>query len=205
LTPGRLLTIVASKQHQDSGSYEQGGAVSASNATPEAPGVYRDGKNLVVMRGAQLPLICVRCGQPATGGLLLRKLYWHERWIYLLLLPGVIWYAIAALMVRKTMDLAIPLCAQHRFRYQQLRLAAIFMMIGGGIIVIVSFFVPADYLAYPIFAFMGLLLAGLITWLTAGVFLRPKFIDTSLGVFSGPGEQFLAQLPPKPQAMPTLG
>ena len=104
----------------------------------------------------------------------------------------VIWYVIAALIVRKTMDLAIPLCAQHRFRYQHLRLAAILMMIGGGIIVIISFFVPADYLAYAIFTFMGLLLVALVTWLAAGVFLRPKFIDASLGVFGGPGEQFLA-------------
>ncbi len=179
--------------------------MTASNAAPAPAGVYRDGKNLIVMRGAQLPLICVRCGQPATGGLLLRKLYWHERWIYLLLIPGVIWYIIAALMVRKTMDLAVPLCVQHRYRFQQLRRAAIGMAICGGILVIISFFIPADYLAYPIFAFMGLLLAGLITWLTAGVFLRPKFIDASLGVFSGPGEQFLAQLRPKPQSMPSLG
>lgn len=179
--------------------------MTASDAAPASAGVYRDGKNLIVMRGAELPPICFRCGQAATGGFVRTKAYWHERWIYLLLIPGVIWYLIAALFVRKRMDLGIPLCVQHRFRYQQLRWASILMLIGGGILVIISFFVPADYLAYPIFAFMGLLVGGLVTWLTAGVFLRPKFIDTSLGVFSGPGEQFLAQLPSKPQSMPVLG
>ncbi|HUJ81274.1 MAG TPA: hypothetical protein VLW83_05295, partial [Candidatus Acidoferrales bacterium] len=78
----------------------------ASTAASAASGVYRDGKNLVVTRGAEVPPICVRCGEAATGGLLLKKFYWHEPWVYLLLLPGVIWYIIAALIVRKRMDLA---------------------------------------------------------------------------------------------------
>jgi hypothetical protein len=173
----------------------------ACNAAPASARVYRDGKNLIVMRGAELPLICARCGHPATGGLLLKKFYWHERWLYLLLLPGVIWYAIAALLVRKRMDLAIPLCVQHRHRYQLLRRAAISMMVGGGIFVIVSFLVSADNLIYPMLACFALLLAGVITWLVAGLFLVPKYIDAALGVFSGPGEQFLAQLPPKPPSL----
>ena len=99
------------------------------------------------------------------------------------------------------MDLDIPLCVEHRFRHQQLRLTAILMMIGSSIFVIVSFFVSADYLIYPMLTFFVLLLAGFITWLVAGLFLTPKFIDASLGVFSGPGEGFLAQLPPKPQSL----
>jgi len=175
--------------------------MTASNAAPVSAGLYRDGKNLIVMRGAELPLICVRCGQPATGGLLRKKFYWHERWIYLLLLPGVIWYVIAALFVRKRMDLGIPLCVQHRYRYQQLRRAAILMMVGSGVFVIASFFVSADYLIYPMLACFVLLLAGFITWLVAGLFLAPKYMDAALGVFSGPGEQFLAQLAPKPPSL----
>jgi hypothetical protein len=173
----------------------------ASNAAPASTGVYRDGKNLIVMRGAELPPICIRCGHAATGGFLHRKAYWHERWLYLLLIPGVIWYAIAALFVRKRMDLAVPLCVQHRYRYLQLRRAAIAMMIAGGIFVIVSFFVSADDLIYPMLACFVLLLAGVITWLVAGLFLTPKFIDAALGVFSGPGEQFLAQIPLKPESL----
>src|SRR5580704_6198649 len=176
----------------------------ASNATAATTGIYRDAKNLIVTRGAELPLICVRCGQPATGGRLLKKFYWHERWIFLLLIPGIIWYVIAALLIRKRMDLAVPLCAEHRMRYQNMRLASILMMIGSSIFVIASFFVSADNLIYPMLAFFLLLLAGFITWLVAGLFLTPKFMDSSIGVFSGPGEQFLAQLPPKPESMPAF-
>jgi hypothetical protein len=176
----------------------------ASNATAATTGIYRDAKNLIVTRGAELPLICVRCGQPATGGRLLKKFYWHERWIFLLLIPGIIWYVIAALLIRKRMDLAVPLCAEHRMRYQNMRLASILMMIGSSIFVIASFFVSADNLIYPTLAFFLLLLAGFITWLVAGLFLTPKFMDSSIGVFSGPGEQFLAQLPPKPGSMPAF-
>lgn len=176
----------------------------ASKATAATTGIYRDAKNLIVTRGAELPLICVRCGQPATGGRLLKKFYWHERWIFLLLIPGIIWYVIAALLIRKRMDLAVPLCAEHRMRYQNMRLASILMMIGSSIFVIASFFVSADNLIYPMLAFFLLLLAGFITWLVAGLFLTPKFMDSSIGVFSGPGEQFLAQLPPKPGSMPAF-
>ena len=176
----------------------------ASKATAATTGIYRDAKNLIVTRGAELPLICVRCGQPATGGRLLKKFYWHERWIFLLLIPGIIWYVIAALLIRKRMDLAVPLCAEHRMRYQNMRLASILMMIGSSIFVIASFFVSADDLIYPMLAFFLLLLAGFITWLVAGLFLTPKFMDSSIGVFSGPGEQFLAQLPPKPGSMPAF-
>jgi hypothetical protein len=172
----------------------------ASPAGPATAGIYRDGKNLVVTRGAELPPICIRCGQAATGGFLRKKIYWHEPWLYILLLPGVIWYIIAALIVRKRMDLAIPLCGEHKMRYQRIRLAAILMAIGSSIFVIISFFLPADYLAYAIFAFFGLLLAALITWLIAGLLLRPKLIDASRGVFSGASEDFLSQLPPNPQS-----
>ena len=148
-------------------------------------------------QGAQLPLACIKCGQSATGGLLLKKFYWHERWVYFLLLPGVIWYIIAALMLRRKMDLGIPLCAEHRIRYQWLRQASILMMIASGIFVIISFFVPRDYLAYAIFSFFGLLIAGFVTWLISGLFLRPILIDKSLGIFRGANERFLAQFPPK--------
>jgi hypothetical protein len=173
----------------------------AFNAAPATARIYRDGKNVIVMRGAELPLICLRCGQPATGGLLRKKFYWHERWLFILVLPGIIFYVIAALILGKRMDLAIPLCDEHKLRYQRQRLAAIVMMIGSSIFVIVSFFVSADYLIYPMLAFFLLLLAGVITWLVAGLFLTPKFIDAMLGVFSGPGERFLEQLPPKPQSL----
>jgi hypothetical protein len=179
--------------------------VSASNAAPTPAAIFRDGKDLVVAQGAQLPLACIRCGQAATGGLLRKKFYRHERWVYFLLLPGVIWYIIAAYMVRKRMDLAIPLCAEHRIRFQWLRQAAILMMIGSTIFVIISFFLPPDYLAYAIFSFFGLLLIGLVTWLIAGQFLRPIFINQSLGIFRGANEHFLAQLPPKPPSLAALG
>jgi len=177
----------------------------ASTAAPAAAGVYRDGKNLIVTRGAEVPPICIRCGEVATGGQLLKKFYWHEPWVYILLLPGVIWYIIAALIVRKRMDLAIPLCAQHRMRFQWLRMAAILMMIGSSIFVIISFFLPPDYLAYAVFSFFGLLLIGFVTWLVAGQLLRPKLINESLGVFRGAGEHFLAQLPQKPPSLAALG
>lgn len=179
--------------------------MSASNPAPAPVAIYRDGKDIIVARGAQLPPACIKCGQPATGGLLLKKFYWHERWVYFLLLPGVIWYIIAAYVVRKRMDLAIPLCGEHRIRHQWLRQAAILMMIASSIFVIISFFLPPDYLAYAIFSFFGLLLAGFITWLIAGQFLRPMLINESLGIFRGAGERFLAQLPQKPPSLAPLG
>lgn len=74
----------------------------------------RDGKLLVVRKGAIFPDRCVRCNAPAEGYRLRRNLFYHNRLIYLILLFNLIVYVIVALIVRKTAQFEIPLCPVHR-------------------------------------------------------------------------------------------
>lgn len=64
---------------------------------------------------AVLPPRCVRCNQPASKRLL-RRLYWHHPALYLLLLVGLCFYLIPALIVRKKAVVEIGLCDRHHKR-----------------------------------------------------------------------------------------
>lgn len=64
-------------------------------------GVWRQGPLLVVRKGADLPARCIKSNEP-TDQVWKRTLYWHHPAIYLAILPGVIFYVILALALRKT-------------------------------------------------------------------------------------------------------
>src|SRR5947209_12297282 len=71
-------------------------------AADQAPdGLWRDGKTLVVHKGASLPDRCIKCNEPAEGLSLNRKLVWHQPWLYLLIIPSIWIYAVVALIVRQ--------------------------------------------------------------------------------------------------------
>lgn len=88
---------------------------SLSPANPE--GIWRDGKILVLTPGSVLPPRCVKCNAPAVQPQRKRKIYWHQPWIYLLVLLNVLIYLIVALIVRKQATVAPGLCPTHRRRY----------------------------------------------------------------------------------------
>ncbi len=89
-----------------------------------APGAYpiaRDGQRLIIaaaMPGQTIPLPppCVKCGAPANGKPVDKNFSWHHPALYLLILAGVLVYAIVAVIVRKSVRLRVPLCAQHAQR-----------------------------------------------------------------------------------------
>ena len=76
-------------------------------------GIWRDGKRLVMWKGATLPDRCVRCNAPANGRRLKRTLYWHHPLVFLVVLAGVLVYVIVALVVRKKAVVTIGLCDRH--------------------------------------------------------------------------------------------
>src|SRR4051812_48095577 len=67
---------------------------------PLSPGVFQDGKKVVVRRTAVLPPRCVKSNEPAERWLK-RQLYWQSPLTYLLLLLGPVPFIIGALIVRK--------------------------------------------------------------------------------------------------------
>ena len=80
--------------------------------------------------GIPLQPLCVKCGLPASGTLA-RRFYWYPRWVYLFLLVNVIILALVALMVRKRLDVQVPLCTRHWERRRKLILVAWLVALAG--------------------------------------------------------------------------
>src|SRR5205814_1141094 len=91
--------------------------------TATAVGVWREGNQMVVRQGARLPDACVKCGGPPNGRPLRKTFYWHQPALAVLILAGVLLYAIVALIVRKSIRLEVPLCQAHAARRRNMMTA----------------------------------------------------------------------------------
>ena len=76
--------------------------------------LFRSKRDLVVRQNSPLPDTCIRCNAAANGFKLRRTLSWHSRWYYLLIIPGLLVYAIVAVLVRKKAVVDIGLCEVHQ-------------------------------------------------------------------------------------------
>ncbi len=167
--------------------------------TSRPPGsILRDGELMVVPRrlgtqeGAPLPPFCVKCAAP-SGPPLARSFYWHEPWVYLLVLPGLLIYAIVALATRKRMDLKVPLCPPCRTRRRNLILTAWLIAAGGVANMFLFAALSLDMGVATLILVAALLAAGVMGALVASP-LRPKRIDDLWGVFKGCHQDFLRRL-----------
>lgn len=158
---------------------------------------YRDGKILVVPTGASLPPMCVKCGQPVSGQYLNKNFSWHPSWVYLLILIGLLFYIILALVLRKTARVAIPFCHEHRSRRTNMYIIATVLLIAWipEWIVLAYLNVDGGWIAL---ATVGMILAGLVVLAVAGSQFAPVFIDASCARFKGAEEPFLMTLPGAP-------
>ena len=99
------------------------------------PGLWRQGNVLVMHKQAPLPPICLKSGLPATKWLR-RNLQWHEPWLAITILAGVLVYVIIALIMTKRATLMIGLTDEWAARRRTR------MMIALGI-VLASFAIGA--------------------------------------------------------------
>lgn len=152
----------------------------------------RKGKDLVVPRSASLPAYCVKCGALATTPWR-KKFYWHNPWIALLVLVNLLIYIVVAVIVRKNMELNVPLCDIHHADRKRYKLLAILM---------ISACVPVGLLLGSFFSEALGWITGLIMFFASIVFyflcslgFRPIKIDDTGGVFRGASTAFLDLLP----------
>jgi len=167
-----------------------------------APVVYpgvREGEKLIVPvppagQAAPLPPVCVKCGGPAANKPLQKTFYWHHPAIYLIFLLSPLIYVIVALIVRKSIRLAIPLCVEHaKRRGIAVTLAWVLPLVG----IADAFILPNVGVNGGIVALITaiFLLAGIVIWAIVSNPIKPKSIDQFRGVFTGCCEIFLLQFP----------
>jgi hypothetical protein len=129
---------------------------------PVGVGVWRHHSQLVMTKDAQLPDRCTVCNAPADGFRLKRNLYWHPPAWYLLICLGVLFYAIAALVVRKKASIEIGLC---RTDIQKRKRAIVIAWLLVGVSILVGILAtikePALILAAAVI-FIGALIYGII-------------------------------------------
>jgi hypothetical protein len=163
---------------------------------PLQPEPYAEGDVLVVPRGRVLPPYCVKCGG-APRRWLQKKFYWHDPLLYLLIILGLLVYAIVSLIVRKQVQLAVPLCEAHdSARKTKLWIGAILLL--GFIPLPVALAVSLNTDAAAGLAFLlGVVMffAGAIM-ISLSQVLRPKYIGDDCARFKGAAPEFLARLKP---------
>jgi len=182
---------------------EEDGGVPVQSGEPAGNGVWREANKLVVVRYGTMPALCVKCGQPSAGEPVQKKFYWHNSWLYLLLLLGLLPYALV-LVVQERFDLAVPLCGAHRRRRTNLlwlgrglALSNVIlpMLLGGSLSRMLHLGKAAKDELMVISLILGVvcLLVGLFFIALASI-LHPSRIDESRAIFTGAGRPFLDKL-----------
>jgi hypothetical protein len=164
--------------------------------------VYREGVHFIFYRGAQLPPFCVKCGEPATTNPLKKEFRWHHPLLYLMILfPGLLIYAIVALIIQKKMTLLIPVCEAHLRRYRALRRAGIAMMVSGIPLMILLIVLLPDATGWAVALGTLDLRLGAVVFAVGDGILKPKYLDDRSGKFKGAVESFLVRLPQQPAVL----
>lgn len=164
-----------------------------------APGsadtLWRSGRQLVTSIHATLPDRCVKCNAPSDGRPMLRKLYWHHPALYILILPGLLIYALVAIAVRNTATIRASLCPEHRSRRKRAILIAWVLVVAG----VIGFILAASSESGWGMLVGGLaFLAGMITAIVGTSLLSAKKIDKQNAWVAGCCPEFLAAFPEWP-------
>lgn len=152
---------------------------------------WREGKELVVPTGAELPHRCVKCNAPAVMDKP-RQFTWHSPGWYLLLFVAVLVYIIVALIVRKKVKIAIGLCEAHRQRRSTLNKTAVGILLLSGATLFGAISYESGMLGWTTAA---LLTVGIIVAIVAASTLSAGRISDTQARFRGCGNDFLDSLP----------
>lgn len=128
--------------------------------------VYRDETD-----GELFPEMCIRCGAAADADVDLDVNFaWMPGWVHLFIFMGLLPWLIAALILRKTMRVTLPVCQRHRSHWRNRRL-----YIGLGFLFWVVFAIALaiewrDLPEEAASATPGFLVFGGLLWLIVGLF-----------------------------------
>ena len=162
----------------------QQGVASVNSGT--ASGLWREDNKLVMHKDGRLPDVCVKSGVK-TGERLKRKMSWHNPWIALTILAGLLVYVILALVLTKRATIDLPLCETEKAKRRKMLgilwvigLACLGLFIGGLYFAIDQTFGRGSTLPVPIIILGAV--GGIITLImgqkVAGVVKPTKITDT---------------------------
>jgi hypothetical protein len=170
-------------------------AAPSANLNPQSAGegCWRDEKVVVMAREGSLPSRCVKCNAPAETPIKERRIYWHHPGLYLLVIfPGLLIYAIVALIVRKKASISPGLSQIHQ-RKRNIGLALGWIGgLGGPVMMVMSLSLDSCGLG---FFGLALFFVGLIAGMVLARNLYADHIDDSYVRLKGAGPDFLASLP----------
>ena len=176
----------------------------------ETRGCWRQGRNLVVLRGFENELpsaICVRCGEPAQQ-IKQREFHWVPAWYWAAIIPmGLLWfsaadglmvpflYGVAGLLLKRSMSLPVGECREHRKRRLLWTASSMVLMTAGA--ALVFRLVHAWQGDKQLVAGLCLVAAAFCAF-TRASYLLPvaRRIDSEAGRFGGLSKAWLDQLPP---------
>lgn len=162
-------------------------------APPASLMLWRSGRVLVMGQGATLPDRCVKCNAPAHGQRLARKLYWHNPYLYLLILASILIYAIVAIIVRKKARVEIGICDSHR---SQRRLAiGLGWLLGLGGLVLFIVGVSNDWHVGIDLLCLAAFIVGMVLGFAKGPVVSAKRIDPQFVWIKGVCPAYLDTLP----------
>ena len=167
----------------------------ACGGSVEAPAAMRMGPLFETYVGAVLPPFCVKCDQPARAERWRKTYLWHEPWLYVTMLAGLIIYFIIAMCVRKQFVLAVPLCEEHYRKPRRLRWIALIVFLATLGFAIAGIVSQKDaFMAFGCVAASLGTIAALVMLIVADRTLLPKRITDESAQFSGACEAFLSRL-----------
>lgn len=161
----------------------------AEQAAPSQEWLRKENGVAVAPLNAPWPDRCVKCNTPAQGYRLKQTVYWHPAWVYLLILPGVLIYAVVAAVIRKPYTGYVGVCPKHRARRTLLRTAGVFLMLAS----IGSCATGLDSTAMMGLGVFGIV-AGLVFVQIGQFVIRPKKITDGYAWLKC-GKAFTASLP----------
>jgi hypothetical protein len=166
------------------------------------PGLWRQGNVLVMHKQAPLPPICLKSGQPATQWLR-RNLQWHEPWLAITILAGVLVYVIIALIMTKRASILIGLTDEWAARRKTRIFIALGIVLAGIALAATGIFLGNQgrdqegwfsLVALALFVLIGAALYGQY----ACRLVWPQRITDQYVWLKGVHPDFLDQLPPWP-------
>jgi len=165
-------------------------------------GAWREGVNLVIRKSSSLPCRCVKCNMDVTDGWRWRKtLYWHHPALALMILfPGLLIYAIVALIVRQKAEVEASLCEAHRATRNKW-LAATWAVALLSVACIFGGIMYAAGVKRGEGVGLAIILIGIVLIIAAVVVggfarvLTPTKITSDFAYLKGAGAEFLATFP----------